>query len=87
VDRQTVEAYLCRAAAAESVRELHAIAQAVRAAHPDDADAELIERVCWAAVPRLFAAALTRPRSGTRGASRKRDRRPQVDWKMRAAGM
>ena len=60
MDRLAVESFLCRAAAAESVRELHAIAQAVRGAHPEDADAELIERVCWAAVPRLFTIATPR---------------------------
>jgi hypothetical protein len=93
VDRRAVESYLCRAAAAESVRELHAIAQAARLAHPDDADAELVERVCWAAVPRLFTAG--RPPLSRYGAARAtarpagdgRERRPAFDWKARAAGM
>ena len=87
MDRAAVEAYLCQAAAAESVRELHAIAQAVRVAHPDDADAELVEPVCWAAVPRLFTPP---PRPAARTAVRVRERRgsaPVVDWKARAAGM
>ena len=97
MDRPTVEAFLCRAAAAESVRELHAIAQAARRAHPDDADTELVERVCWAAVPRLFVAsaplrgrhtpirtAAVRPAARTTAVA---ERRPRFDWKARAAGM
>lgn len=100
MDRQTVEAFLCRAAAAESVRELHAIAQAARRAHPDDADTELVERVCWAAVPRLFTAgrapAPARARhapsrvAAVRAASLAAaapERRQRFDWKARAAGM
>lgn len=103
MDRLVVEAFLCRAAAAESVRELHAIAQAARRAHPDDADTELIERVCWAAVPRLFTAArpaathsaAVRPAVARHTTSRApahlpaagRERRPRFDWKARAAGM
>ena len=99
MDRQTVEAFLCRAAAAESVRELHAVAQAARRAHPDDADAELVERVCWAAVPRLFAAtrparvrhaashATTRAAAARSAAVATRERYPRFDWKARAAGM
>lgn len=100
MDRQNVELFLCRAAAAESVRELHAIAQAARRTLPDDADTELVERVCWAAVPRLFNAghapdarhAMTRAagaavRPGARPAAPSRERRPRFDWKARAAGM
>jgi len=91
VDRRAVEAFLCRAAAAESVRELHAIAQSARTAEMDDADAELIERVCWAAVPRLFAATGSRGGNGAlRTPPRRRERRAaaeQLDWKARAAGM
>lgn len=99
MDRQDVESFLCRAAAAQSVHELHAIAQAARRAHPDDADAELVERVCWAAVPRLFNAGhapaarhtMTRAaapaRSAPRATAPARERRPRFDWKARAAGM
>lgn len=100
MDRQDVESFLCRAAAAESVRELHAIAQAARRAHPHDADVELVERVCWAAVPRLFNAghtpaarhAMTRAaavavRPAARATAPARERRPRFDWKARAAGM
>jgi hypothetical protein len=101
VDRQDVESFLCRAAAAESVRELHAIAQAARRAHPEDADTDLVERVCWAAVPRLFnagtttttrhamtraAAASVRPTSRPAPVA-SREHRPRFDWKARAAGM
>ncbi len=55
MDRVVAEQYLARAAAAASVRELHALARAVRAAHAADPDAERVERACWAAALRLVS--------------------------------
>ena len=95
MDRRAIESYVIRAVTAESVSELHAIAQAARRAHPADADVDVIDRVCWAAVSHLFAARQQerrRPstRSLSRAAARALARGEQYepfDWKARAAGM
>ena len=97
MDRRAIESYILRAATAETVSELHAIAHAARRAHPEDAaDVDVIERVCWAAVSHLFnavparrrASARPAPRAGVRVAPRARERdQEKFDWKARAAGM
>jgi hypothetical protein len=46
MDQQTYVAYIGRAQRAETVRELHAIATEVRAAHPTDPDAGKIADLC-----------------------------------------
>jgi hypothetical protein len=47
MDARTVALYLDRAAAATSVRELHATVRALHRAHPADPDADRVERACW----------------------------------------
>ncbi|GJG85860.1 hypothetical protein tb265_10410 [Gemmatimonadetes bacterium T265] len=98
MDRAVVEQYLARAAAAASVRELHALARAVRQAHEGDPDAERVEQACWAAALRVVAEAsgarpaFERPPSERPPYDRREaprafagpDRR-RVDWKERAA--
>ena len=79
MDARTVETYLARAAAATSVRELHATVRALHQAHPDDADADRVERACWdLAVGLLTRTVAPPPRRFARSA---------VDWKARAARM
>jgi hypothetical protein len=77
MDARTVELYLARAAAATSVRELHATVRALHRAHPGDADADRVERACWDRALGL----LTRPARPPRPA------RPAADWKELAARM
>ncbi len=97
MDRVVVEHYLARAAAAASVRELHAIARAVRVAHEGDPDAETVERACWAAALRVVAAPPTpsaasgppamRPTAARAPSPRvpSDQRARRVDWKELAA--
>ncbi|HEY0778509.1 MAG TPA: hypothetical protein VGD56_11145 [Gemmatirosa sp.] len=100
MDRVVVEHYLARAAAAASVRELHALARAVRVAHEGDPDAERIEQACWAAALRLVSAVPTAPRAEARSPEQRspeqwsserrsaggwRPAADRVDWKERAA--
>jgi hypothetical protein len=77
MDARTVELYLARAAAATSVRELHATVRALHRAHPADPDAERVERACWDRVLGLM----------TRPAAAPRPTRPAADWKELAARM
>ncbi len=79
MDARTVELYLARAAEAASVRELHATVRAVRRAHPDDPDADRVERACWERALGLL-------RHGT-AAAPARAPRPRTDWKEQAARM
>ena len=75
---RTVELYLARAAAATSVRELHAAVRALHRAHPADPDADRVERACWDHALGL----LTRTAAPARGPAR-----PPADWKAQAARM
>ncbi len=88
MDRVVVEHYLARAAAAASVRELHAIAREVSRAHVGDPDAERVEQACWTAALRAVAASpAERPPAVPPPAERRstpHDER-RVDWKERAA--
>jgi hypothetical protein len=81
MDARTVELYLTRAAAATSVRELHATVRALHRAHPADPDAERVERACWDRVAGL----LTRASASVLGSSDRGTAR--ADWKERAARM
>ncbi len=81
MDARTIERYVARAAAATTVRELHATVQALRRAHPDDADADRVERACWDRALELMRYASAPPRPG-RGSAR-----PGGDWKEQAARM
>ena len=47
MDARAVDTFLARAAEATSVRDLHATVRALWRAHPDDPDAERVERACW----------------------------------------
>ena len=47
MDVRIIDGYMARAAAATSVRELHATVRALRGAHPADPDADRVERACW----------------------------------------
>jgi hypothetical protein len=78
MDDRTVELYLARADAAASVAELHATVRALRVAHPDDPDADRVERACWERALRLMTG-VTAPRP--------RPPRRRADWKERAARM
>lgn len=77
MDARTIDAYLARAAAATTVRELHATVRAVHRAHPADPDADRVERACWECALALL----------TRGADARRPARPRADWKEQAARM
>jgi hypothetical protein len=96
MDVRTVELYLAQAAAATSVRELHAAVRTLRHAHPADPDADRIERACWdAALGLLTRSTTARPaaRPAARSpavrspASLRPAERPAADWKERAARM
>jgi hypothetical protein len=81
MDARTIDSYLARAAAATTVRDLHATVRTLRRAHPADADAEDVERACWQRALALFrqqrsAAAPPAP-----------PRRAPADWKAQAAQM
>jgi hypothetical protein len=79
MDDRTVELYLARADAATSVAELHATVRALRVAHPDDPDADRVERACWErALGLLTRVTVPQPRPL---------RRRRTDWKERAARM
>ena len=95
MDRVVVEHYLARAAAAASVRELHALAREVRRAHAGDPDAERVEQACWTAALRVVAEPpaerapgrqLPEPRAfANRREVRGARAEHAIDWKERAA--
>ena len=80
MDVRTIELYLARAAAATSVRELHATVRALHRAHPADPDADRVERACWERALRVLThTAAPAPRPART--------RPAPDWKEQAARM
>ena len=82
MDARAVSTFLARAAEATSVRDLHATVRALWRAHPDDPDAERVERACWdRALGLLTAAAAAGPPRASAGPP------PRRDWKERAARM
>jgi len=80
MDARTVALYLDRAAAATSVRELHATVRTLHRAHPADPDADRVERACWERALGLLTRTAPAPR-------RPRPARPALDWKEQAARM
>ena len=83
MDARAVRTFLARAAEATSVRDLHATVRALWRAHPDDPDAERVERACWDRALGLLTAAgagAGAPRPAAAPA-------PRRDWKERAARM
>ena len=73
--------YLRRVEAADSVRDLHAIATEAQLAHPRDAEAAAVERACFERAEQLIAAG---PLRGGRPAPRPG---AALDWQARAAHM
>ena len=73
--------YLRRVEAADSVRDLHAIATQAQLAHPRDADAAAVERACFDRAEQLIAAG---PRRNGSAALRSP---AALDWQARAAHM
>lgn len=78
MDARTIDQYLARAAAATTVRDLHATVRTVHRAHPADPDADRIERACWErAIALLTRTVAPIPRPA----------RVPLDWKEQAARM
>jgi hypothetical protein len=75
----TYRDYLRRAEDAESVRELHRIANEVQTLYRNDPDAEAVDRACWMHAERLIARGRHRAGGAQVGA--------HADWKERAARM
>ena len=85
MDARAVSTFLARAAEATSVRDLHATVRALWRAHPDDPDAERVERACWDRALGLLTAG-----AGAAGGGVPRPAAPPLarrDWKERAARM
>ena len=72
--------YLRRVEAADSVRDLHAIATEAQLAHPRDDDAAAVERACFERAELLIAEGPRRGRGAPRPAA-------TLDWQARAAHM